>query len=332
MVFWDCLVRLRGDGVPEVVTLGESMVLFTPESDGPLRYVHRFTKRIGGAESNVCIGLVRLGHSAGWISRVGDDEFGRYLVASIRGEGVDTSQVRVDPDAPTGVYFRERRALGGGRVYYYRRGSAASRLQPDDLDGDYIRSARILVGSGITPALSPSCRATLERAIDIAQEAGIPFVFDPNLRMTLWPPHEAREVLRSLIARADIVLPGDEEAVFLTGEADPLIAGRMIQAMGPKQVVVKVGAAGAWVLTEDEEILVPGFDVGRVVDPVGAGDAFAAGYVAGLLEGLSPLESARLGNACGAFVVSVSGDIEGLPERADVEELLVGQAVPDVRR
>lgn len=318
--------------MPEVVAIGETMVLFTPAADGPLRYVHQFHKGIGGAESNVCIGLARLGHTSGWISRVGDDEFGRFVLASIRAEGVDVAHVRVDSDAPTAVYFKERRALGGGSVYYYRKGSAASRLQPEDIDSDYIASARVLVGSGITPALSQSCRDTLQQAIRMAKAAGALFVFDPNLRLKLWPEDEARRVLRSLIEQADIVLPGQEEAEFLTGERDPVAAGRLIRAMGPRQVVVKVGAEGAWVLSEGGEVHVPGFPVERVVDPVGAGDAFASGYIAGLLEGLSPTESARLGNACGAFTTGVPGDIEGLPERGDVDALLRDISAPDVRR
>ena len=318
--------------MPDVVTIGETMVLFTPEHDGPLRYVHRFAKGIGGAESNVCIGLVRLGHSAGWISRVGDDEFGRFVLAQLRGEGVDVSRVRIDPEAPTAVYFKERRGLGGGSVYYYRKGSAASRLQPEELDPDYFQGARVFLGSGITPALSDSCRRTLERGVQLAAEAGACFVFDPNLRLKLWPADEARRVLRAFAAQADVVLPGREEAEFLTGEPDPVRAGRLLLALGPRQVVVKVGAAGAWLIERGGEVLVPGFPVERIVDPIGAGDAFAAGFIAGMLEGLPPEEAVRLGNACGAFALGVPGDYEGLPGRAEVDALVRREVAPDVRR
>ena len=135
------------------------------------------------------------------MSRVGDDEFGRFVVSAIRAEGVDVSQVKVDPEAPTAVYFKERRAFGGGQVYYYRRGSAASRLSPQDIDPDYIRSAKVLLGSGITPALSPGCREALWHAVTIAKKAGRLFVFDPNLRLKLWSAEEARETLLSFAAR-----------------------------------------------------------------------------------------------------------------------------------
>lgn len=312
--------------MPEVVAIGETMVLFTPLSDGPLRYVHHFEKRIGGAESNVCIGLARLGHRAGWISRVGDDEFGRYVVSAIRAEGVDVSQVKVDPEAPTGVYFKERRAFGGGQVYYYRRDSAASRLSWEDIDPDYIRSARVLLGSGITPALSESCLEALRFAVKLAKEAGRLFVFDPNLRLKLWPAPKARETLLSFVKDADIVLPGADEAEFLTGLADPLDAARRLQSYGPKTVIVKTGAQGALVVDEDAVRRVPGFPVQRVVDPVGAGDAFAAGFLAGYLEGMDLVDAVRLANACGASATTVSGDIEGMPERAEIDRFLALKA------
>ena len=308
--------------MPEVVAIGETMVLFTPLGEGPLRYIHHFEKRIGGAESNVCIGLARLGHEAGWISRLGNDEFGRYVLGAVRGEGVDVSRVTWDDEAPTAVYFKERRPLGGGEVYYYRRGSAASRMSPSHLDPEYIRAARVFVGSGITPALSPSCREALRRAVEIAKEAGVTFVFDPNLRLKLWPAEEARRVLLEFASKADVVLPGRDEAAFLTGESDPARAANALLELGPEAVIVKVGAEGSLVVTKDGLERVPGFPVARVVDPVGAGDAFAAGLIAGMLEGMSLAEAARLGNACGAFAVTVPGDIEGLPVRAEVDRFV----------
>lgn len=319
--------------MPDVIAIGETMVLFAPLGDGPLRYVHHFEKRIAGAESNVLIGLARLGHQTGWISRLGADEFGHFVLNTIRGEGVDVSRVRFCDTAPTAVYFKERRSLGTGQVYYYRKGSAASTMTPDDLDVDYIQSARILLGSGITPALSESCKMTLSTAVDLAREAGIAFVFDPNVRLKLWPEDEARATLLSFVERATIVLPGQEEAEFLTGEQDPVRSGRILKNMGPDMVVMKLGARGALVITDEDEIEVPGFPVSRVVDPIGAGDAFAAGLIAGLLEGLPPHEAAHIGNACGAFAVTVPGDVEGLPSRDEIDKLMhQAQGGPDVIR
>ncbi|HEX6972159.1 MAG TPA: sugar kinase, partial [Limnochordia bacterium] len=239
--------------MPQIVACGETMVLFAPATSGPLRYVHQFTKHIGGAESNVCIGAVRLGHSAGWISRLGDDEFGRYVLAQLRGEGVDVSRVRIDPAAPTGVYFKERHETKESRVFYYRRGSAASRLCPADLDPDYIGDAEIILISGITPALSQSAREAVFAAVRLAREAGRTVAFDPNVRLKLWPPEEAVPVLRELAARSDVLLPGAAEASLLTGEADPERAAAALLALDgpaghhPEVAVVKLGEEGALV-------------------------------------------------------------------------------------
>ena len=147
------------DSAPFVVTLGETMVALVAEEAGPLRYASRFQRRAAGAESNVAIGLAHLGVSAGWVSRVGDDEFGRYVCATVRGEGVDVSRVELDPERPTGIMIKELRPVGKSRVLYYRSGSAASALSPQTLPTTYLQQARHLHLTGITPALSPSCAA-----------------------------------------------------------------------------------------------------------------------------------------------------------------------------
>lgn len=308
--------------MPEVISIGETMTLFAPAASGPLRYVHQFSKHIAGAESNTCIGLVRLGHSAGWVSRLGDDEFGRYILSVVRGEGVDTSRVLWDAEAPTGVFFKERVEGGETRVYYYRAGSAASRMKPEDLDEEYLRSARILHVTGITPALSESCRRTIFRAVELAKEAGVQVSFDPNLRLKLWSLAEARPVMKRLMQMADIVLPGWDEIHLLLEPASREAAVEQLLEWGAGTVALKVGAEGAIVGWSGGIQPVPGFPVARVVDPVGAGDAFAAGFLAGLLEGLTPPEAARLGNAAGAMATQVVGDIEGFPERRDLERFM----------
>lgn len=192
----------------DVVTIGESMVVFTPTSDGFMRYADQFIKKVGGAESNVAVGLARLGHQAGWISKVGDDEFGKAILAFLKAEGVDVSQAKADRDAPTGIYFKEARRQNQTRVYYYRKGSAASTLRPDDLDAEYITKAKYLHITGITPALSESCKETIFEAIRIAKAHGMKVIFDPNLRTKLWDEHTARETLLKIASEADIILPG----------------------------------------------------------------------------------------------------------------------------
>lgn len=171
--------------MPEVVTLGETMVMMNPVTSGPLQYINQFTKQIGGAESNFAIGVVRLGHTAGWISKLGKDELGKYVLSFIRGEGVDTSRVKFTADAPTGLFFKERRKFGESKVYYYRKGSAASLMGPEDLDPEYISSAKYLHITGITPALSESCHLAVKEAIKIAKNHGVKVCFDPNIRLKL---------------------------------------------------------------------------------------------------------------------------------------------------
>jgi 2-dehydro-3-deoxygluconokinase len=294
------------------------MVLFLAQQAGPLRESVTFSRHIAGAESNVAVGVCRLGGTAGFISRVGDDEFGRVIQMRIRGEGVDVSQVKVDPGAPTGLVIRERREVGPVDVLYYRRGSAASRLSPDDLDAEYIGGGRYLVLSGITPALSESCRATVFAAAEIARGAGVAVVLDPNLRLKLWTREEARTVIRDLVGHADLVLPGMEEAELLTGETDPRRAGEALLALGPKMAIVKLGDQGALAVSAEGAVVSPAVKLPRIVDPVGAGDAFAAGYLAGQLRGMDLAESLALANRCGAQAMLVQADQEGLPRWEEV--------------
>jgi 2-dehydro-3-deoxygluconokinase len=304
------------------------MVLFLAEEAGPLREAVTFRKHIGGAEANVAIGVCRLGHSAGWISRVGDDELGRAIVFRLRGEGVDVSHATADLAAPTGVMIRERREVGPIQVAYYRRGSAASRLSPSDLDEAYIRQASALHLTGITPALSESCRAAVFAAAEIARAAGVPVVLDPNLRLKLWSAEEARATLRDLSRLADVLLPGSDEAELLSGEADPEAAARALLVLGPRLVVVKVGGSGCVAVTDSEVTLAAGVPLARVVDPVGAGDAFAAGFHVGQLRQMDLAQTLWLANRCGALAMSVPGDIEGFPRWEEV----VDESAGDIRR
>lgn len=314
----------------DVITLGETMVLFTPDSQGHMRFAKNFTMKFGGAESNVAIGLSNLGHQVGWISRVGNDEFGKSLVSFVRGGGIDVSQVTVDDEAPTGLYFKELRTQSEIRVQYYRKGSAASKMGKSNLDEDYIKQARYLHITGITPALSESCYEMVLESIQLARKNNVTVVFDPNLRTTLWSEERARTVLKELVGLADIVLPGVDEGEFLHGTRDPEEIGNHCLDAGAKLVIVKVGDKGAWYINRDEAKLVPGIPVTNVVDPVGAGDGFAAGFISGQLDGLTIEESIQRGNVIGSIVVQVDGDVEGLPDRSELSRYNSG--IKDVTR
>lgn len=306
----------------EVVTFGETMVLFNPDSKGPLRYVHHFTKSIAGAESNVAIALARLGHTAGWFSKLGNDEFGRYIQSVVRGEGVDVSRVVFDPNEYTGLVFKERFAHVNPNIYYYRKASAASQIGVDDIDETYIATAKILHITGITPALSKKTREAVYHAIDIAKKNNVVVSFDPNIRLKLWSIDEAKEVLLDIAKKADIVFPGiDEGRLLLEKENHEDITDAFLN-MGCKIVATKIGKKGCFVASHDERIFVEGYVIEKPEDTVGAGDGFAAGFLSGFLEGKSLLDSAKLANAIGAMATLVKGDIEGFPTLSQVNQFM----------
>jgi 2-dehydro-3-deoxygluconokinase len=306
--------------VPDVVTFGESMVLFRADPGESLRTARRFGRSVAGAESNVAIGLCRLGCEAGWFGHVGDDPLGLGILDTLRGEGVDVSRASVDHSAPTGVLVRDTHGERRIDVVYARQGSAGSRLGPADLDADYLASARVLHVTGITPALSHSaCEATAE-AVRIAAEAGVTVCFDPNLRRRLWPGMAAaRRTLLPLLKSTRIVLVGRAEATELTGQPTPEAAGRWLLHHGAETVAVKLGADGALGLREGRSYHGPALPV-HPVDPIGAGDAFDAAFLAAWLRGADLPECVDDGNLAAGLSIQVGGDIEGLPYRREMDE------------
>jgi 2-dehydro-3-deoxygluconokinase len=299
-----------------VVTLGETMALLWPPEVGLLRHSPSLRLGIAGAESNLAVGVVRLGVPATWLGRVGDDEFGQLVTMTLRGQGVATTAI-VDPVAPTGLMVKERRTARATRVLYYRAGSAGSRLCPADLEPDVIAAGAVLHVTGITTALSGTAREAVFAAVDIARSAGVAVSVDLNYRSALWSPAEARPVLRDLVRRADIVLATEEEARLVVDGADArtLISG--LSGLGPAQVLVKQGGAGS-TSAIDGHLRRTAARVVDVVDPVGAGDAFGAGYLSGVCRGLPADQRLELATAAGAFAVTVPGDWEGLPSTADL--------------
>jgi 2-dehydro-3-deoxygluconokinase len=316
-----------GDNMSEpldVITLGEALVALTPTATGPLRQVTTFEKHTGGAEANVAVGLARLGHRSGWAGRLGEDELGGGVLAFLRGEGVDVSRAELDPDAPTGLYFKERRALGRLRAHYYRAGSAASRTRFEQLDVDYLLSGRILHLTGITPALSESCRDLTERLVAAALERGTRVSFDANVRRLLFGARDPAETLLPMLSGVEILFLSDGEADLLFGGHDPdtVEAARERLEVG---VAVVHRSDGAFALEDAGMWRARAYKV-DVVDVVGAGDAFVAGFLSGRLEGAAIEECLDIANACGACAVTVAGDAEALPSASDVLELR-GRAV-----
>ncbi|MEV6191555.1 sugar kinase [Streptomyces sp. NPDC051920] len=316
-----------------MVALGESMVTFLPTRPGRLADVPSFERGIGGAESNVACVLARAGHSARWVGRVGADGFGDHLVEAITAYGVDTSAVRRDPARPTGVYFRTAgdRATDAHEVAYYRAGSAASAMTARNTDLAAARSGRVLHLSGITAALSGGCLELMRELT--APRAGRPLVsFDVNHRPGLWRGHpEGPRVLLGLARGADIVFVGDDEARDAWG----LRGARAIRAALPEPdvLVVKFGADGAVVFDKSGEerpertegtagtaTFVPALGV-DVVAAVGAGDAFAAGFLSATLRGLPARDRLRHGHLTAAAALTVPGDLAEPPARGLADRL-----------
>jgi 2-dehydro-3-deoxygluconokinase len=301
-----------------VLTVGESMGIFVADGIGTLESAHGFTLGVAGAESNVAIGVARLGGAATWLGRIGPDATGELIVSRLRSFGVRT--IAIPDDAFTGLMIRFRRSGQFIHADYHRAGSAGSRLTAADVPVAEIEGAGILHVTGITTALSDSARVAVFHAVDTARAAGVPVSVDVNYRSKLWSRFEAAPVLRDLVSRADLVFAGPDEAAIFVDSPDPVEG---LAKLGPAEVIVKDGARGCAALIGEIRYQVPALPV-TVVDPVGAGDAFVAGYLADRQAGEEPEARLRTAIAAGAFAVTVPGDCEGLPTRADLEALSGG--------
>ncbi|MFJ9830238.1 sugar kinase [Streptomyces sp. NPDC101169] len=330
--------------VVDVVTLGESMVTFLPTRPGRLADVPSFERGIGGAESNVACVLAALGHSTRWVSRVGADGFGSHLVERIAGYGVDVAAVRTDPSRPTGVYFRTAadRAAADHEVAYYRAGSAASAMSAANTDLTAVRAGRVLHLSGITAALSAQC-LDLVRHLS-RPTAGCPLLsFDVNHRPGLWTRADGAEVLLELARAADVVFVGEDEAEHTWGVTGGPAAIRALLPE-PALLVVKQAAQGATAFAhgDAEQPLRPDGGApatGRaprpaaappvrepaphvdVVAPVGAGDAFAAGFLSATLRGLPLKHRLRHGHLMAAAALTTPADLAAPPARDHADRL-----------
>lgn len=307
--------------VPGLVTVGETMVLLTQAEAGRLRHATSLNLGIGGAESNVAIGVARLGLSSAWIGRVGADELGELVISRIRGEGVRVHATR-DATVPTALMIKEHPTASLTRVHYYRAGGPGSRLRPGDLPAEAFVGAGVLHLSGITSALSSTAHETVLAAIDRARGVGAIVSLDINYRAALWSAEEACVTLRDLAARADVLFAGDDEAKLLGADGLPEALAQQLAALGPQQVIIKLGSRGAVALADGEQLTTEPVPV-RAVDSVGAGDAFVAGYLSELLCGAPLVDRLTTAAACGAFAVTSPGDWEGLPTRADLQLLHV---------
>jgi 2-dehydro-3-deoxygluconokinase len=295
-----------------IVTLGETLVCLSPEEPGRLEAAHRFHKSVGGAESNTAIGLARLGCRASWISAVGTDPFGDEIVRVLRGEGVDVDAVRRTPQAPTGIMIKEPRSIDDVRVHYYRKGSAASLLSERDIHPGLIAGASGVHLTGITCALGEGPRGAVHRLLELCDEQGVPVSFDPNLRLKLWTAEEAAAEISWILSFVQTVLLSEWELAVCTRTNDLDIGIRKLQDQGVRTIAVRRGRWGAVAEEDGARVEVEAEPV-TLVDPVGAGDAFNAGFLFARDRDYPLHQCAAIGNWAAGQVVAHPGDWEGLP-------------------
>ncbi|HET6299040.1 MAG TPA: sugar kinase [Kribbella sp.] len=310
------------DLVPRAVCLGEAMIMLAAETGAPLEDVETFRRSVGGAECNVAGGLAALDIPTGWISRLGADGFGRHVLRDLAARGVEVGGVEDDPVRPTGLYVKH--TIGGRtRMHYYRSGSAAAAMDAGFLDRPAVRNrlvgAELVHTTGITAAISATAAALLDRLAALRDTLGFTLSVDLNWRPALWRDTDPAPLWR-LLRAADVVLIGADEAMLFAGTSDP---ARLRELLGPRSTIVLKSDAHVALALEPggRRTEVPALSV-EVVEPVGAGDAFAAGYLAGTLQGLPMEQRLRLGHLSAAAVLAVPDDHAAPPEPAVRRALL----------
>jgi 2-dehydro-3-deoxygluconokinase len=305
--------------MPDLISFGEPLFeLSSAKRDGETVFLSGF----GGDTSNCAVAAARQGARVGYLTAVGDDSFGKAFLDLWTREGIDTGSVRVDPDAPTALYFITYEG-GEHRFSFRRKGSAASRIGPGAIEASAIQSARILHVSGISQAISESACDAVFAAIEIARAGGVRVSYDPNLRLALWPLARARAVIHATMALSDIALPSLDDARHLLGYGDPSEIADFHLALGPKIVALKMGKAGALIATPEQREIIPAFPV-QQVDATGAGDTFDGAFLARILAGDPVIEAARYANVAAALSTLGQGAVRAIPREAEVRRAMSG--------
>lgn len=315
-----------------VLLVGEAMGLFTAGNEGPCSQVGCFQASVAGAELNVAIGLKRLGQEPLYMTRLGDDVLGERIRLFMEANALDTSSVGVDPTRHTGFMMKSKVARGDPETFYFRSGSAASAIGPDDVRAIDPHGIGMLHLTGILPPLSATTMEASNELIRLARSHGMFVSFDPNLRPSLWSNETVmRDTLRRFASQADLVLPGVGEGRALFGTDTVEDTARAFLDNGATTVIVKDGPRGAYVTNGTDAAYVPGFVVDHVVDTVGCGDGFAAGVLSALLEGHDAIQAAERGCALGAIQTQSPSDNEGLPSPSELASFIATHARADLK-
>lgn len=311
----------------EFLTIGEPIALFaSTEEDKSLKDARQFQKFLAGAEVNVAVGVSRYGHSTQYISALGEDPFGNFIVDQLNKNNIGTDFISSTSDYWTAFQLKDRVSKGDPSIHYFRKGSAAAHFEKEILDKIDFSEVKFAHLSGIFPAISEQALDSFKYFVELLEKNNVRTTFDPNLRPQLWESREKMvETINELATHADIILPGINEGEILMGSRDPeeIADFYLNNGLHTEAVVVKLGEEGAFVKEKNgNKFTVAGFDVANVVDTVGAGDGFAAGVISALIEGES-LESAVIrGNATGALAVQSPGDNDGYPTKEELNKFL----------
>lgn len=316
----------------EFLTIGEPIALFgSEEVDKSLKDATHFQKFLAGAEVNVTVGVSRLGHSTQYITRLGKDPFGEFIVDQLAENEIGTDYIHQTTDYWTAFQLKDRVSQGDPSIFYFRKGSAAAHFDATVLDTIDFSEVKLAHLSGIFPAISPTALTAFRHFVELLEEHHIPTTFDPNLRPQLWASQEEMvTTINELATHADIILPGINEGEILMGSRDPeeIADFYLTNSEKTQTVIVKLGTEGAYVKQKNgHSFIVPGFYVAEIVDTVGAGDGFAAGLVTALIEGKSLEEAVIRANAIGALAVQSPGDNDGYPTSEELEKFLAENKV-----
>lgn len=309
-----------------VLTLGDALITMNPVTKGPLRHVTHFERKVGGAELNFAIGVARLGLSSSWVSRLGADEFGKVIYNFARGEGVDVSDVQFVDGLSTSVNFKEIKEDGSGKTFYYRSNSPILTLEPESITDEMFQGVDVVHLTGVFLSINKKNRYIAKKMIEKARKHNITISFDPNIRLKLWTIQEAREIFKEIFPNVDILLTGLDEIKLIIGEDSQKALAEFAESYQIKDLVIKDGGNGSMLYRNGSWTKEKAFDV-SVIDTVGAGDGFDAGYIYGYLHNYEPAKLLTFANGVGALVTTVSGDNEGLPYLDEVNAFISNEDI-----
>ncbi|WP_369611087.1 bifunctional 2-dehydro-3-deoxygluconokinase/2-dehydro-3-deoxygalactonokinase [Sulfurisphaera javensis] len=304
----------------KLVTLGEILIEFNSLTPGPLRHVNYFEKHVAGSEANYCVAFIKQGNECGIIARVGDDEFGYNAIEWLRGQGVDVSHIKIDPTAPTGIFFIQRHypVPYKSDSIYYRKGSAGSKLSPEDVDENFIKSATLVHSTGITLAISTTAKEAVYKAFELASTRS----FDTNIRLKLWSAEEAKKEILKLLSMYHLkfLITDIDDSKIIVGESDPDKVSKELSNYA-EIIVMKLGPKGAIVYYDGKKYYSSGYQV-LVEDVTGAGDALGGTFLSLYYKGFEIEKALDYAIVASTLNVMIRGDQENLPTTKDIEMFL----------